>query len=92
MGVARRQLDCFRQEQPLRGGLAVLLETIEHLLEQNSLMRRVLIEQDEAAIRLEHNIEPADDADEPERHFQQGYWAPDRGWRCVRNGGWGNGA
>src|SRR6267378_4499187 len=91
MSVARRQLDRFRQEQPLRGGLAVLLKTIKHLLEQNSLMRGVLVKQDEAAIRLEHDVKPADHADEAERDFKQGYGAPESGWRWVGSGGWGGG-
>ena len=51
--------------------VALLFEAVEHLLEKDALVGGVLIEQDEAAIRFEHDIEATDDADEAQRNIQQ---------------------
>ena len=55
IGVTRRQFDGLRQQQSLRRCVAVF-HALEHLLVENSLVRGVLIEQHEPAIRFEHNV------------------------------------
>ena len=49
---------------------------VQHLLEQNPLVRRVLVEQHQSAVGFQHDIEFADDADEPQRDVEQrrGRW------------------
>jgi hypothetical protein len=65
-GIAGGQLDGFRQQKFLRVGLLFLLEAREHLLEENPLVRGVLIEQNQAAIGFENDVEFSDDADQAE--------------------------
>jgi hypothetical protein len=48
-----------------------LLDAVQHLLEQNPFVRRVLVEQHESAVGFQQHIKPADDADEPERDVEQ---------------------
>jgi hypothetical protein len=43
------------------------------LLEKDSLMRGMLIEEDQAAIGFEEDVKPADHADQPERNVEQWY-------------------
>ena len=63
------------------------LEAIQHLLEKHTLVRRVLVHEHESAITLEHDVESAHDADEPERDTQErrGFQRGARG-----RGGWGS--
>ena len=53
------------------GAQTVLLEAVQHLLEQNPFVRRVLVEQHQSAIGFQHDIKPADDADEAQRNIEQ---------------------
>ena len=71
IGIARRDLDCFRQKQFLRGRLGVAFETVEHLLEENPFVGGMLIQQDEATIRFEHDIKPPDDTHKPQRNVKK---------------------
>ena len=58
----------------LLGGLCyvigVLFEAVEHLLEEDALVGGVLVEQDQAAVGFEDNVEFTDDADETEGDVQ----------------------
>jgi len=69
--VARRKLDGFRQQQFLRRRKFILLEAIEHLLEQNPFVRGVLVEQHQTAVGFEDDVKLADDADQPQRDIEQ---------------------
>ena len=51
-------------------GVASAANARQHLLEQDTLMRRVLVEQDEASVGLQHHIQPAHDTDEAQGHVQ----------------------
>ena len=68
--VAGRQLDGFRQQQTLRRRVA-LLQAAEHLLVENPFVRRVLVHQHQAAVGFEHDVEPANHADQTQRHLEQ---------------------
>ena len=70
--VARREFDGFRQQQSLRRRLVVSFQPVEHLLEQNPLVRRVLVQQHQAAVGFEHDVELADHADQAQRDVEQG--------------------
>lgn len=73
----------------MRGGLRGLLEPSEHLFEENSFVRGMLIEQHQTPVRFQNNVEPPDNADETERDMQE--W---RGWFVWRRreAGCGRGA
>ena len=71
MGVAHGQFDGFGQQEFLRRGVALLFEAVEHLLEQDPLVRGVLVEQDESAVGFEHDIKSADDADQAQRDVEE---------------------
>ena len=64
--VADGQLDRFRKQQTLRRRVALLLQPRQHLLEQNPLVRRMLVEQHQSAVGFQHHIKFADHADEAE--------------------------
>ena len=80
-GIAGRQLDRLRQQQFLRRRLPVLLEPVQHLLEQNPFVRGVLVKQYESTVGFEHDVKSADDADEPHWDVQQRKSAPEGGSR-----------
>src|SRR4051794_5310514 len=82
MGVAHGKLDGFRKEQPLRRS-AALFQACEHLLEQNSLVSRVLVHEDQAPIGFQDDVESADDTQNSKRHVEQ--W---RGVARVQRCGW----
>ena len=93
MGVARRQLDRFGQQQSLRGRGAGFFQAAQHLLEQNPLMGGVLVQQHQAAIRFEHDVEAAHHAHQPQRNLQKRDGGGGRGglrapadWRARRRG------
>ena len=69
--VTRGQLDRFRQQQSLRIGLLLLFEPVEHLLEQDALVRRVLVQQNQAAIGFQHDVEFPNHAHQAQRNMEQ---------------------
>src|SRR5208283_2210407 len=86
--VAGGQFNGLRQQQLLRRHGAVLLQPVQHLLEQYPFVRGVLVEQDESAVGFQHGIKFADDADEPERDVKQ---RRDAGRWELGDGRWGSG-
>ena len=59
------KFDGFGKQKALGGGGA-LFHAFEHFFEEDAFVRGVLIEQDQAAIGFEDDVEFADDADESE--------------------------
>jgi len=53
---ARGKFDRFGQKQFLRRRLGILFQPIQHLLEQNSFVSRMLIQQNQAAIRFKDDV------------------------------------
>ena len=68
--VAGGQLDGFRQQQTLRRRGAVVFQPPHHLLEENALVGGMLVKKNQAAIGFEHDIEPANDSHQSQRHLQ----------------------
>jgi len=62
----------FRQQQLLRRRQVALFEPVQHLLEQDPLVRRVLIQEHQTAVRFEHDVEPADHSHQAKRDVEQG--------------------
>ena len=67
-------------------------EALEHLLEEDAFMGRVLVEQHESAFRFEQHVQPADDADDAQRALEQGDgmgagpgWDPGAWQGCSRH-------
>ena len=88
--VARWQLHRLGQQQPLRRR-AALFQATQHLLEQNPLVRRVLIEQHQAALGFEHHIQPPDHAHQAQRHREQRHRRFERRRARTRRGRSGRG-
>jgi hypothetical protein len=59
--VARGQFDGFRQKQRCEGAAPLFFQPPQHLLEKNALVRGVLVQENQAAIGFEHDIEAAND-------------------------------
>ena len=64
--------DRFREEQALGGCLGGFLHPTEHLFEQDPFVGGMLVQEDEAAIGFEDDVEASDDAYDPERDGEEG--------------------
>lgn len=89
VGVACGDFEGFGEEKSLGGSLGGFLEASEHLFEEDPFVGGVLVEEDQAAIGFEDDVESADDTDEAEGDGEEGSGALGRGdgrggWR----GGW----
>ena len=71
--------------------MAVLFESREHLLEQDPFVRGMLVEQDQAAVRFEHDIEPPDHSYESQRDVEQRDRRAGRGRNTSGGSGCGRG-
>ena len=85
MGVARGEFDGFGQEEALGRSGPLFFHPVEHLLKKDAFVGGVLVEQDEAAIRFEENVEFADDADETKRDMEKRLGVGTGNWRGKRN-------
>jgi hypothetical protein len=70
LSVADRKLDRLGQQEALAGGIAAF-EAVKDLLEEDTFMGGVLIEQDKSAVGFEDGVEAANDTDVAQRHGEQ---------------------
>ena len=70
--IAGGQFHSFGKKDALGGGGGVLFEAAHHLLEENAFVGGVLVEENEAPVGFENDVEAANDADKAQRDVQQG--------------------
>lgn len=66
VGIPNGDFDGLGQKQALRGCLGGFFHPGKHLLEENTFVGSMLVQEDKAAIRLQNDVEPTDDTDDPE--------------------------